>query len=284
MKGEFSRLSFDARRHFAGVLQQQGRVASDADWNEWVELSIHRLGAQTIDTIGDCGRPKHHPGFTISVAGSTVTISAGRFYSGGFMAELETDTPFLAQTDWPIPTQAQWNTIRGAIASAGAWPGLDFAPLLAGKPTRDLFYVEVWLRHLTTLNDEAERAQVLAEGASDWDVPPEVGYYLRERAFRRSHRSNAGQYRTAAPIVNRPAANSPRRFPTRPPAPSKLSCRQRRPKSTRASSRCLADTPEPRIGCTAWKYTTADQLAKQRSNGPARMGRSRSPSMPRPTR
>ena len=34
MSGDYSRESFDPRRHFSAVRMQQGRVALDADWNE----------------------------------------------------------------------------------------------------------------------------------------------------------------------------------------------------------------------------------------------------------
>ncbi len=36
MKGDFSRQTFDPTRHYSGVLAQQGRVQTDADWNEKV--------------------------------------------------------------------------------------------------------------------------------------------------------------------------------------------------------------------------------------------------------
>ena len=36
MSGDYSRWSFDPQRHFGAVLMQQGRVHTDADWNEWV--------------------------------------------------------------------------------------------------------------------------------------------------------------------------------------------------------------------------------------------------------
>ena len=34
MRGDFSRDTFDPVKHFSRVLQQQGRVQLDADWNE----------------------------------------------------------------------------------------------------------------------------------------------------------------------------------------------------------------------------------------------------------
>jgi hypothetical protein len=33
MSGDYSRVRFDPKKHFSGVLMQQGRVQLDADWN-----------------------------------------------------------------------------------------------------------------------------------------------------------------------------------------------------------------------------------------------------------
>ena len=186
MHGEFSRLTFDPRKHFSGVYQQQGRVGLDSDWNEWVELTLRRLAIETTDVIGSCGRPKHAAGFGIRVVpGATphVLFSPGRLYTGGMLAELEQETDFLKQYDWPIPAQSTWTTLFSSLP----WPGLDFTNLTGGASRRDLFYVEVWQRHVTALNDEAERAQYLATpfpfGPVDWNARPEVGDLIRERAL-----------------------------------------------------------------------------------------------------
>lgn len=186
MKGEFSRLSFDARKHYSGVLQQQGRVGLDADWNEWVEIVLRRFAIQTIDVIGKCGRPKHHPGFGVSVSGSgtsspSVKLSAGRMYAGGLLAEVEEEIDFSQQLDWPFPVESVWSTLFGSAP----YPGLDFTLLDSSGHQRDLFYAEVWQRHVTALNDEAERDQAFSDagGSPDWVVLPEVGDLVRERAL-----------------------------------------------------------------------------------------------------
>jgi hypothetical protein len=187
MKGEFSRLTFDPRRHFTGMLQQQGRVATDADWNEWVESVLYRLKVETIDVIGRCGRPIHDPGFGISIVNNgsaqpSVQLSAGRLYAGGYLAELEQATDFAQQNDWPIPPLAVWNTL---FPNGPAWPGLGFSSLAQGNTQSNLFYAEVWLRHVTALNDEAQRDQAFSDsgGNPDWNTRPEVGDFIRERAL-----------------------------------------------------------------------------------------------------
>ena len=52
MKGDFSRLNFRPKQHYLRVLQQQGRPALDADWNEQVAILLHRLALLTGDVTG----------------------------------------------------------------------------------------------------------------------------------------------------------------------------------------------------------------------------------------
>ena len=42
MKGDFSRLTFDPKKHYRRVLMQQGRVQVDADWNEQEAINQFR--------------------------------------------------------------------------------------------------------------------------------------------------------------------------------------------------------------------------------------------------
>jgi hypothetical protein len=187
MHGEFSRLTYDPRKHVAGVLQQQGRVGLDADWNEWVEAVLRRLRVETLDVIGGCGQPKHAPGFEVTITQSgtpnaSLELSAGRLYAGGLLAELEQKTDISQQIDWPIPPsrEAQWKNLLPKFP----WPGLDLTGLKPGQ-RRDLIYAEAWLRDITALIDEAERDQTLADTKNnpDWNARPEVGDLLRERAL-----------------------------------------------------------------------------------------------------
>ena len=48
MNGDFSRLTFDRRNHYSAVLQQQGRVGTDADWNNLVEIVLRRLAEKLV--------------------------------------------------------------------------------------------------------------------------------------------------------------------------------------------------------------------------------------------
>ena len=40
--GDITRSSFDPDRHYSSVRMQQGRVQLDADWNEQLDIQLHR--------------------------------------------------------------------------------------------------------------------------------------------------------------------------------------------------------------------------------------------------
>ena len=76
MKGDFSKDTFDARRHFSSVRLQQGRVVTDADWNEQADLTRHRSEREAWDVIGGCGAPQSQPGFALTPGTYASAVSA----------------------------------------------------------------------------------------------------------------------------------------------------------------------------------------------------------------
>ncbi|HEY4677159.1 MAG TPA: DUF6519 domain-containing protein [Candidatus Angelobacter sp.] len=103
MKGDFSRFNFEARKdsakkHYARVLKQQGRVDLDADWNEQVAILLHRLETMAADIIGPFGGPRDACGFEITPDKWDFKISKGRYYVGGLLCENDDEnTTFLKQ-------------------------------------------------------------------------------------------------------------------------------------------------------------------------------------------
>ena len=65
MKADTTRSTFKQTKHYTGVLMQQGRVQLDADWNEQIDITGHRIETETVDVIGKCGAPMHDAGFHI---------------------------------------------------------------------------------------------------------------------------------------------------------------------------------------------------------------------------
>ena len=63
MKGDLSRTTFDPTRHYSAVRLQQGRIVTDADWNEQADLTRHRARLTARDVIGPSGAPFDAAGF-----------------------------------------------------------------------------------------------------------------------------------------------------------------------------------------------------------------------------
>ncbi len=88
MSGDYSRLRFDPKNDFNGVLQQQGRVHLESNANELVQVVDRRFRAQTADTLGRCTVPRQtETGFQIQLVDGALTIGRGRIYVDGLLAE-----------------------------------------------------------------------------------------------------------------------------------------------------------------------------------------------------
>ncbi len=144
MSFDLSRVRFDARQDFFGVVMQQGRVQLDSDWNAWCAQLARRIQAGTVDTFNGSVVPRMTPdGFRIEADGGELTVGPGRMYVDGLLAENHGGTPdawdpTLAELTGtsPLPYDAQ--------------PYYPNAPELTdGGP--HLVYVDVWQRDVTAL-------------------------------------------------------------------------------------------------------------------------------------
>lgn len=143
MKGDFTRFTFDPKKHYSGVFKQQGRVDLDADWNEYVEMQDHLGHIRAKDIIGPCGVPiscihgSETGGFSVSVDDiGELHISPGRIYVDGILCELESSIAYQDQADY------------------------QDCPRLDRKGT-DLVYLDVWQRNITAIEDPKIRDTAL---------------------------------------------------------------------------------------------------------------------------
>lgn len=159
MKSDTTRSTFNRSKHYRGVLMQQGRVQLDADWNEQIDITDHRVETETLDVVGHCGAPMHDPGFHIvALPASDLTaeektlvenqtppalaspgdllISGGRYYVDGILVENERIVAYTQQPDLPG---------LQPVAAAGTY----------------LAYIDVWPRHITALEDSGIREVAL---------------------------------------------------------------------------------------------------------------------------
>ncbi len=73
MSGDFSRSTFDPKKHSSGVRMQQGRVQLDADWNEQADIVEHAVRARTgRRPRGGAAAPSGPPGFGLVAESSLV--------------------------------------------------------------------------------------------------------------------------------------------------------------------------------------------------------------------
>ncbi len=136
MKGDFSRDTYDSVKHFSRVLQQQGRVQLDADWNEQAAILLHYLRTLAADLIGPFAGPDGSSGFEIKKGNEDFHIGQGRYYVDGILCENEADIDYKQQREYPNP------------------PNIEGGSFL-------LFYLDVWERHITALEDDYIREKAL---------------------------------------------------------------------------------------------------------------------------
>src|SRR5438067_12970544 len=104
MTSDISRSTFDPKKHYVGVVMQQGRVQVDADWNEQQAIYQHRIETEARDVIGFCGTPVDSDGFKITVqSDNSLLISKGRFYVDGILCENEENVSYDEQPYLPNP-------------------------------------------------------------------------------------------------------------------------------------------------------------------------------------
>lgn len=140
MKGDFSRIRFEANKHYTDVLDQQGRVAYDADHNEQRYIDGHRRTVQTTDVIGEYGAPLRDAGFDISIVGGQLQIGPGRYYVHGLLCE---NAEALDYDEQPFLLEGTGTgELRRLLLELRRDPALCVR-----------VYLEVWQRMVTALDD-----------------------------------------------------------------------------------------------------------------------------------
>ena len=151
MKGDFSRFTFDPQKHYSRVLLQQGRVVTDADFNEQADISVDLMRHFAADLIGPRGGPgdsfRIDPAFDAN--GESVdcdfAIHRGHYYVDGILCRNEPPVSCPSATHPPLIYTAQ--------------PYWTPEPLEAGE--HYFVYLDVWERHVTHLQDDHIREVAL---------------------------------------------------------------------------------------------------------------------------
>jgi hypothetical protein len=142
MSGDYSKWSYQSWRNYSAVLLQQGRVLTDADWNEWVALMLRRLQAGTLDSLGRAVVPSETAdAFRVGVTAGKLNIGLGRAYVDGLLAENHGQP----RGEWYSPLAE----LRGADPLVYSNPPHLLAPAELPSSGRHVVYLRVWQRELT---------------------------------------------------------------------------------------------------------------------------------------
>jgi hypothetical protein len=168
MKGDFTRDTFDPRKHYSRVLMQQGRVQLDADWNEQVAILLHYLQTLAADLIGPHGGPGDVPDpnddtKTLKVnCGFEIIATEARIDNLLELAEGEKTRlkELLRQSKPPLLLGKGHYYVGGVLAENPeymAYPdqkGYPFPGVQLDSNQTYLLYLDVWERHLTYVEVE----------------------------------------------------------------------------------------------------------------------------------
>jgi hypothetical protein len=125
MAADKARISYFKPRKYREVVNQQGRVLLEADWNEGQRISTEEVRRHALDFVGPCGTPDD--GYKITAPALDFQIGPGTMYVGGIRNTLEQATSYGSQPDWidtatPQPwTNDLWrppNTLGGSPSNA----------------------------------------------------------------------------------------------------------------------------------------------------------------------
>jgi len=119
MKGDYSRFSFDSKKHYRAVLMQQGRLQLDSDWNEQVQIGEHRYKAFFQSMVGRSGTPRGME-MKLKVVDGQLHLTKGAYYIDGLLIENEEEIPL------DLPGEGEY-----------------------------LYYIDAWTREVSAAEDDA---------------------------------------------------------------------------------------------------------------------------------
>lgn len=121
MTGDFTRDTFRPAKGYSSVRMQQGRLFTDADWNE--EGDIHRGALRTTarSVIGASGFPEDAPGFAIlaGAGAQTLLIGGGQAYVDGIGLSHAAPVRLALTRQSGAAAATRWRVDGGARVAVG---------------------------------------------------------------------------------------------------------------------------------------------------------------------
>jgi hypothetical protein len=147
MTSQISRDSFDPSKRYSGVHLQQGRMITDADWNEQSE-TIRRRQDDALTDVVMGGVPREGGLGLEAVAGQPLRLRRGRLYAGG-VGGLVTGTPADPTQAFGLGQQVDLPLPDGAVPPAVSYR----------------VYADVWQRVVTSIEDPGQLRDPALHGA-----------------------------------------------------------------------------------------------------------------------
>ncbi|MGZ3458632.1 MAG: DUF6519 domain-containing protein, partial [Archangium sp.] len=161
MTSDYSRSTFNPRKHYSGVRMQQGRVQLDADWNEQVDITAHQLRQRTRDLLGPSGAPVDDAGFALEVSEGRLYVGPGRYYVNGVLCENDARVALGAQPDDPgLPAPEQPGVYLALLdvweRTLGAYEDPDIREVALGGPDTAVRSKTVWQVRTLRVDGDAD--------------------------------------------------------------------------------------------------------------------------------
>ena len=183
-KTDITRDSFRRHKNFSRVLMQQGRVQLDADWNEQNDILLHYMRTLARDIIGPHAGPQDDVGFAIEALPASTTsaygsVQQGTSKRGGGGGKSSKKTTDQSDNAYKVNIKRGRYYVDGILCEADR----DIVYTLEDEqqPNKQsgtfLFYLDVWEREVTYLEDDSIREVAL--NGPDTATRAQVVYQIR---------------------------------------------------------------------------------------------------------
>ncbi|HEY0012020.1 MAG TPA: DUF6519 domain-containing protein [Allosphingosinicella sp.] len=133
MTGDFTRDTYRPARGYSALRMQQGRLFTDADWNEEGDIQRAALRSTARSVIGASGFPEDAPGFAIlaGAAGQALLIGGGQAYVDGIGVAHVAPVRLALVRQSGASAATRWRVENGARVSVG-----DYLVLAGAGPAQ----------------------------------------------------------------------------------------------------------------------------------------------------
>ncbi|MGQ2930750.1 MAG: DUF6519 domain-containing protein, partial [Sphingopyxis sp.] len=121
MTGDFTRDTFRPAKGYSSVRMQQGRLFTDADWNEGGDIHRGALRTTARSVIGASGFPEDAPGFAIlaGAGAQTLLIGGGQAYVDGIGLSYAAPVRLALTRQSGAGAATRWRVDGGARVAVG---------------------------------------------------------------------------------------------------------------------------------------------------------------------